>query len=372
MKNIFPWDKTLFSILFFLMACMTNAQQQFIVISNKTNNSCNSTCTLLDNSEINSNPSAVIFITPVEVNGVNLDPHPICAYYNGKQWSVMNTDNATMPTGAQFTVQYFLKADDNHFIHIVTRENLIKANSYIDNPLLNGNPKAQFQYFQSAAPNVRGGLVNKNEVQIKYDEGEGKWFIAKTKGNPLDLSTGYSISIKSPLNIVTRKTTPVPVTTANANLRSMNGVGDDVFITVTGNQQGQFIGTYEMNRIELTNLEMGINAALDLNSGLANGKRHYSPILFQKKTDASSIQFFKAVTSNEKLTTVTFDIYKKSSGSTASLDYSITLNNAVISSFKQVYSQVAGGNKMDSVSIIFQSITYSSGTTIVSDSQSQN
>ncbi|MEO8404570.1 MAG: type VI secretion system tube protein Hcp [Chitinophagaceae bacterium] len=285
----------------------------------------------------------------------------------------MNIDNTTMPNGAQFIVQYFLNPDDTHFVHVVTKENLIKARSYIDNPLLNGNPKAQFQYFQSASPNVRGGMINKDEIQTQYDETAGKWFITKTNGKVLDLSTGYSISISPGLNTLSHPVIAAPVTTSSPVLHSMSGIGDAVFITVTGNQQGQFTGTYEMNKIELINFEMGVSSPIDINSGLSTGKHHYSPILIQKKTDASSIQFFQAVASNEILGTVTFDIYKKASGGTAALDYSIVLNNASISNFTQLYNQTANASKTDSISIIFQSIKYSRGTVIVSDnSKSEN
>ena len=150
MKCIIPFGKSFFVGIFIFTFVCSDAQQKFTVTSSRANNYCNGTCTLFDNPDINGNPTAVIFITPVEVNGVNLNPHPICAYYNGKQWSVMNVDNSTMPQGSQFNVQYYSQPDNNHFVHIVTKENLVKSNSYIDQPGLNGNPRAQFQFFQNA------------------------------------------------------------------------------------------------------------------------------------------------------------------------------------------------------------------------------
>ncbi len=187
-------------VLTMLISQYSFAQQQFTITSNRNNNYCNGTCTLFDNPDLNGNPTAVIFITPVEVNGINLDPHPICAYYNGKQWSVKNIDDATIPPGAQFDVQYYSKPDDKHFVHVVTKENLVKNNSYIDNPGFNGNPNAQFQYFQNAAPNVRGGLINKAEIKFQYDEAAGKWYMTNSKGNTLDYATGYNISVSSGIN----------------------------------------------------------------------------------------------------------------------------------------------------------------------------
>ena len=107
--------KKIFNVgLFIFIFSASQAQQKFTVISSKANNYCNGTCTLFDNPDLNGNPTAVIFITPVEVNGININPHPICAYYNGKQWSVMNVDNSTMPPGSQFDVQYYSKPDEEH------------------------------------------------------------------------------------------------------------------------------------------------------------------------------------------------------------------------------------------------------------------
>jgi len=225
MKNIFPGSKLLFLTLFVLTAVCSQAQQQFNITSSRSNNYCNGTCTLFDNPDLNSNPTAVIFITPLEVNGVNLDPHPICAYYNGKQWSVMNVDNSTMPPGSQFNVQYYSKPDEKHFVHVVTKENLVKNNSYIDNSGLNGNPKAQFQFFQNASPNVRGGLINKGEIKIQYDDAAGKWYITNISGKTLDYATGYNIFISSGIissginanKLIGKDITTTPQTIASAS-----------------------------------------------------------------------------------------------------------------------------------------------------------
>ena len=83
-----------------------------------------------------------------------------------------------MPSGAPPSVQYYAAADDNHFVHVVTKENLVKNNSYVNHVGLNGNPNAKFQFFQNASPNVRGGQVNKDDVVFTYDKTAGQWFLA--------------------------------------------------------------------------------------------------------------------------------------------------------------------------------------------------
>ena len=95
------------------------AQQKFNITSSRANNYCNTACTRFDVPDLNDNPNAIIFITPVEANGLNLDQHPICAYFISKQWSVVTIDNSTMPPGSQFSVEYYSKPDQNHFVHVV-------------------------------------------------------------------------------------------------------------------------------------------------------------------------------------------------------------------------------------------------------------
>jgi type VI secretion system secreted protein Hcp len=349
------------------------AQQQFTITSSRENNYCNGTCTLFDNNELNGNPTAVIFIKSVEVNGVNLDPHPICAYYNGKQWSVMNIDNSTIPAGAQFNVQYYVTPDDTHFTQVVTKENLVKNNSYIDHPGLNGNPNAQFQYFQNASPNVRGGTINKSDIKIQYDDAAGKWFVSNSNGKTIDLSTGYNISISSGRVSTTNAMTIVNPVASTVNTNAFvpgpktDNTGQRVFVTVVGKVQGQFTGENNTSRIEVTGFEMEMTSPRDLATGQASGKRQHVPILIQKATGASSSQFFKALTTNEPLSTVTFEVYKPSATGGDVLDFKIILTNASINYFKQSY---ADGQKgfVDSVKFTYQTIEFNRSGTGVSDS----
>ena len=376
MKNIFPVSKLLFLTLFVLTAVCSQAQQQFNITSSRDNNYCNGNCTLFDVPDLNGNTAAVIFVTPVEVNGINLNPHPICVYYIRNQWSVYNVDNSTMSAGSQFNVQYYSKPDNNHFVHIVTKENLVKNNSYIDHTGLNGNPSAQIQFFQNTSPNVRGGFVNKNEIKIQYDDAAGKWYITNINGNTLDYATGYNIFISSGTNAnTTPVTTPLvittPITTTPVNTTAFvpttksDNSGQRVFMTVVGIKQGQFAGENMTNRMEVTAFEMEVNSPRDLTTGQASGKRQYLPILIQKATGPASMQFFNAITHNEQLT-VTFEVYRFSLNSAVILDYKIVLTNAGISKFKQSFIEGQKGF-IDSIGITFQKIELSIGGISTSD-----
>src|SRR5436190_5160035 len=322
-----PNQKILLLLFAILISLYGFGQQKFVATSSKTNNYCNGTCTLFNVPDLNGNPTAVIFITPVEVNGINLDPHPICAYYNGKQWSVMNTDNSTMPPGSQFEVQYFIKPDEGHFVHVVTQENILKNKSYIDHAGLNDNNKARFRLFQSASPNVRGGGVNKDEVNAEYDNVIGKWYITNASGKTLDYLTGYSISI--PEVTVATTINPQDNTPFTPGIKNDNS-GQRIFITVVGKAQGVFTGENGSNRIEVTGFEMEVDGARDIGTGQSSGRRQHPPIVVQKDIGPASIQFYKALVTNEQLTTVTLEVYKPSAGGADVLEYKILMTGAYI------------------------------------------
>ncbi len=359
------------------------SQQQIKLTSSKDNNYCNGSCTLLSAPDLDGNPNAVIFVTQVAVNGANLDPHPICAYYNGKQWSVMNVDNSAMPSGTQFTIQYYAAPDDNHFVHVVTKENLVKNNSYIDHAGLNGNPNAKFQSFQNASPNVRGGQVNKDDVAFKYDNGTGQWFLYDVKSKVLDNATGYNISITPDMGFSTMPTpinsvplTAAPVTTApvgaaaatttSPGVTKQVTVTNRVLLTVIGSTQGQFTGTFTGNKIEVIGFDLAVNSVTNTNgnTGQAVSMHQYSPVIIRKESDDGSSQFFKALTSNELLTKLTLEFYNITPTGGSALAYSIVLGSASVSNFKQSYDRTdAKAGMVDSISIVFQTISYVKGAT---------
>jgi type VI secretion system Hcp family effector len=359
------------------------AQQQIKLTSSKDNNFCNGSCTLLSAPDLNGNPNAVIFVTQVAVNGANPDPHPICAYYNGKQWSVMNVDNSVMPSGAQFTVQYYAAPDDNHFVHVVTKDNLVKSNSYLDHRGLNGNANAKFQSFQNASPNVRGGQVNKDDVAFKYDNTAGQWYVYDVKGKILDNATGYNISITpdlsfstmpAPISQIPLTAAPMataPVTAAPAATGTTVGtvsqiaITSRVLLTVIGSTQGQFTGTLTGNKIDVAGFDLAVNTLTNTNgnTGQAISIHQYSPIMIRKNSDDGSLQFLKALTSNELLTKLTLEFYKTTSTGAGALDYSIVLGNASVSNFKQSYNKadLTKPGMVDSISIVFQTISFVMG-----------
>ena len=63
--------------------------------------------TVIDNSLINNNPQAIIFVTqlwnPAGGNGV-YNSHPVGVAFNGTNWEIVNEDQTPIPQGASFNV----------------------------------------------------------------------------------------------------------------------------------------------------------------------------------------------------------------------------------------------------------------------------
>jgi hypothetical protein len=169
--------------------------QQLTQTVTTTNRSCNSGCSVLDTSIFHNKAGAIILITPILVNGVNPNPHPVGAYYMYlNTWSVYNLDATSIAIGAKYNVEYWLNADANHFVYVVPQRTNINDVSYIDHVGLNNNPNAQIRF----SPRVTyiagpGNTANKDDVKISYDATAGKWYMANINNTPVPSASAYSI-----------------------------------------------------------------------------------------------------------------------------------------------------------------------------------
>jgi hypothetical protein len=172
---------------------------------------------------LSGNPDAVIIATPLG-DSETRNPHTIGAWYYSGKWNIFNTDHANLAEGLTYKVQYFLRRDANHFVHVMTKANITGSGSVIDSPALNGNPNAQFTIFQNHAPDDRTGSLNKHAAAAEYDAAGGKWFIKNVNGERLFPDTAYNIVVTSAgraavnpsLPIATPYVPVVPITTVPA------------------------------------------------------------------------------------------------------------------------------------------------------------
>jgi hypothetical protein len=159
---------------------------------------------------LDGNPQAIIVATPLGDADKN-NPHPIGAWYYKNKWNIFNTDHVVMPVNMRYKIEYWPEPDANHFLHVLTPQNIGDDGSYLDHPLLNGHPNAVFKILQNYAPDDdrAGYSLNANEAKAGYNAASGKWYIANINGKRLYPGTAYSVAIFSD---GTESTTPTPAT----------------------------------------------------------------------------------------------------------------------------------------------------------------
>jgi hypothetical protein len=144
----------------------------------------------IDNPLLNNNPNAVFFISKTWVNSV-FDTAHVGIWYNTShlKWSIYNEDGFN-PLKLNSTYNIFVPSTGTSYFQQVATNNYYLT--YIDNPLLNGNPDAKIfvvhDYTNSPATE---GYID-NEIGVWYD-GSG-WTIYNE--NPSDtLFTGATFNV---------------------------------------------------------------------------------------------------------------------------------------------------------------------------------
>ncbi len=145
----------------------------------------------------------------------------------------------------------------------------------------------------------------------------------------------------------------------------------NMMMLVEGQNQGKFkaeseYGSKYPDRIELAGFSFEVNSPRDVASGQATGKRQYQPITVWKKNGESSVQFLQALTTNETIKKVTIEYYKPDPVyKTTGLAYTVVLENARISGFKQNFGTTGDARfdlpvkalMYDEISFVFDKIT---------------
>lgn len=140
-----------------------------------------------------------------------------------------------------------------------------------------------------------------------------------------------------------------------------------IILSAEGTKQGKFKGESKLEKFkdksEINGFMQEVISPRDAASGAATGKRNYQPIIILKKAGSASPQFFQALTTNEVLKKVTIDFYKPDPSGQEILFYTITLENAIVSGFKQFIGPLDNEkfnpdnlNLYDEIKLTFQKI----------------
>jgi len=124
-------------------------------------------------------------------------------------------------------------------------------------------------------------------------------------------------------------------------------------------------------------MEGSLSQGTATGGGMAAGKRTYEPIVILKQTGASSPFLFQNFFMGRYIREVAFEYYKTDKTGIETLDYTITLKNAIITGFKQFagplknerFDPASDNTLCDEIKFNFQEIIldYKKGGVMVQD-----
>ena len=134
------------------------------------------------------------------------------------------------------------------------------------------------------------------------------------------------------------------------------------YVTIRGAKQGIFKGQsatrQHQNEIQGLQFVSLLTSPRDAGTGMATGKRQYSPIVFTKEWDAASPQIFEAAATNELLSLVEFDFIRTAPDGREYIYETIKLTDATISSVKHYIGFPDAGESPDSRALEDVGITF--------------
>lgn len=130
----------------------------------------NDATTELDVSGLNNNPDAILSVTQLWDGIYNNNPTGVFYNNSNNKWYIYNSNLADMPLNAQFNV-YYQDASANAFVHNAKAANISGNGTYIDHPLLNNTPCAQFQVTHLGISNYP------YRTGVYYDPISNRWSI---------------------------------------------------------------------------------------------------------------------------------------------------------------------------------------------------
>lgn len=154
------------------------------------------------------NRMAIVVAVPLEETRKQL-LSPVGVWYTGRNWSVYQETKQRMPVGVKFRILHREAPDENHYLHVVTKENTGPRGTVLDHPELNGNSDAKLYFSHVYNPEGRGGLQNERAVSARYDQGLRRWVIHHVDETPFQNGLTFGVIVPGPVRVV--QTGPIPV-----------------------------------------------------------------------------------------------------------------------------------------------------------------
>jgi hypothetical protein len=157
--------------------------------------------TYLDDPRINGDPDAVVLAEPAPERGGDEDSgygHNVGVWYEPtkERWAIFNQDLAAVPAGTAFEVA--VPPADRGFVHRAAPANTVGNATYIDDPLLNGEPGAEVSVTQNWNPGGGNGVYNDRPVGALYDGDVGRWLVYNEDGAPMPEGAAFNVAVSGP------------------------------------------------------------------------------------------------------------------------------------------------------------------------------
>jgi len=149
--------------------------------------------TIIDNPLINNDPHASITMTQDYTGAYN--PHEISIWYNASngRWEIFNEDLSAIPLGTSFNLYLEWQYD---YLQTTTTANNSGYITYIDNPVLNGDPS----HFVLVTPVYDSGgscgcILNNHTIGVWYDPIAARWAIYNVDLAPMPVGTQFFYTV---------------------------------------------------------------------------------------------------------------------------------------------------------------------------------
>ena len=154
--------------------------------------------TYLDHPAINGDPDAVVLVVPAPDRGSAGEgayDHNIGVWYEpgAKKWAVFNQDRAAVPAGTAFRV--VVPRESEGFVERLSSAPSGANGTYLDHPLLNGEPEAVVSVTQNWNPGGGSGVYNDHPVGLDYDTGRGRWLVYNTDLAPMKEGAAFNVGV---------------------------------------------------------------------------------------------------------------------------------------------------------------------------------
>ena len=156
--------------------------------------------TYLDHPKINGDPEAVVLVVAAPDRGSAGDgayDHNTGVWYEpgARKWAIFNQDRAAVPAGTAFRV--VVPREPKAFVWRSGSAPAGANGTYLDHPLLNGNPEAIVSVTQNWNPGGGAGVYNDHPVGLAYDAGRGRWLVYNTDGAPMKEGAAFNVVVTS-------------------------------------------------------------------------------------------------------------------------------------------------------------------------------